>query len=179
MGDPKLDKRLGLQAVVQNNLILSALQPIVLSYRLSSLNELKYWRIFMRYFYITFALILLFVGGCATDYRLAVIREARVFALKKHPDLSDKSMHCIKFYTPRLANSLVYSRDGAGGNSKQDIVQTCVIWDLPDQEGKSLMVVGYGERELHNWSPNRTILKRFRFIGKKKKKKREKKKKAL
>jgi hypothetical protein len=127
----------------------------------------------MRYFYLIFLLVLIVSTGCATNYHLAVIREARAFALKKNPDLSDASTHCIKFYTPRLANNLLYNRDGV--MSKQDIMQTCVIWDLPDQDGKSLMVVGYGERELHNWSPNRTIIKRFRFIGKKKKVKKKKK----
>ena len=118
----------------------------------------------MRYFYITFLLAALVFTGCATNYQLAVIREAREYALEKHPELSDEAIHCIKFYTPRLASSLVYSRDGSE-DSKQDIVQTCVMWDLPDQEGKTLMVVGYSERPLHNWSPNRTIIKRFRFLN--------------
>jgi len=122
----------------------------------------------MRYCYIIFLLGILLICGCASNYHLAVIREARDFALEKHPDLSDASVHCIKFYTPRLENNMLYRRDGKG-DSKQDITQTCVIWDLPDQDGKSLMVVGYGERELHNWSPNRTIIKRFRFIEKDKK----------
>lgn len=117
----------------------------------------------MRYFYMVFLFVLFLSSGCATNYHLVVIREARAFALEKHPELSDADIHCIKFITPRLANSLIYSRDGEG-DSKQDITQTCVIWDLPDQDGKSLMVVGYGERELHNWNPNRTIIKRFRFM---------------
>lgn len=132
----------------------------------------------MRYFYIILTLGVLAFSGCATNYQLAVIREAREFALEKHPELSDDSIHCIKFYTPRLASSLVYSRDGSG-DSKQDIVQTCVIWDLPDQEGKTLMVVGYGERELHNWSPNRTIIKRFRFLEEGKSAEKTPKKKVL
>ncbi len=128
--------------------------------------------------YISFLFVLFLISGCASNYNLAVIREARAYALEKHPDLSEASIHCIKFYTPRLTGNRIYSRDGRGA-SKQDIVQTCVIWDLPDKDGKSLMVVGYGERELHNWSPNRTIIKRFRFIEKKKKSKKKKKKKAI
>ena len=131
----------------------------------------------MRYIYISCLLMVFLISGCASNYNLAVIREARAYALEKHPDLSEASVHCVKFYTPRLASHRIYSRDGRGA-SKQDIMQTCVIWDLPDQGGKSLMVVGFGERELHNWSPNRTILKRFRFIEKKNKKKKKKKSKT-
>lgn len=118
----------------------------------------------MRYFNIGFLVVLFFTGGCASNYNLEVIREAREFALAEHPELSDEAIHCIKFTTPRLANNQIFSRGGSEG-SKQDTAQTVVIWDLPDQEGKSLMVVGYGERELHNWSPNRVIIKRFRVMG--------------
>lgn len=133
----------------------------------------------MRYLNICFFFSLILLTGCVSNYNLAVIREAREFALEKHPDLSDKSMHVVQFYTPKLESNLVYSRDGSGA-SKQDIVQTVVVWDLPEPKGYSLMVVGYGERELHNWSPNRTILKRFRVFGgppKAKKKKSKPKKK--
>ena len=129
----------------------------------------------MRYFYICLFSVLLFSAGCATDYRLAIIREAREYALKEHPDLSEESMHWIKFTTPKLQDTLLYSR-GSSGTSKHDIMQTCVTWDLPDCDGKSLMVVGFGQRELHNWSPNRIIFKRFNFVndlGKKKKKSRK------
>lgn len=123
----------------------------------------------MRYFYIIL-LGLMLTAGCATNYRLETIREAREYALEQHPDLSDKSVHCIKFTTPRLQSNRLYARDGNAA-SKQDIVQTVVVWDLPDHDGKSLMVVGYGERNLFNWSPNRTIFKRFRKMGGEKKKK--------
>lgn len=131
----------------------------------------------MRYFYICFLSVLLFSTGCATNYRLVVIREAREYALEQHPDLSDESIHWIKFTTPKLQDTLLYSRGGSA-ESKHDITQTCVTWDLPDCDGKSLMVVGFGERELYNWSPNRTIFKRFRFVddlGKKQTKTRKRK----
>lgn len=122
----------------------------------------------MRYLYICFVMMLTFCTGCVSNYRLAIIREARDFALEQHPNLSDRDIHAIKFTTPRLASNKIFARDA--GESKEDIMQTVVIWQLPDQDGKSLMVVGYGERELHNWSPNRSILKRFRIIGGEKKK---------
>lgn len=118
----------------------------------------------MRYFYIVFLFVLVLANGCANNYTLTCIREAREFALEKHPDLSDESVHWVKFTTPRINSNRIYSRDGSDA-SKQDIMQTVVVWNLPDQDGKSLMVVGYGERNLFNWYPNRTILKRFRVMG--------------
>jgi len=103
------------------------------------------------------------VSSCATNYRLQLIRAARSYALEKHPELSDRDIHTIKFTTPTIKENTLYSRDGSNKN-KNDIVQTVAVWDLPDQPGKSLMVVGFGERRLNNWNPNRVILKHFRKI---------------
>ena len=131
----------------------------------------------MRYSFLLFVVALFLVNGCVSDYRLAMIREARTFALEEHPDLSDESVHFIKFATPTLRQNLLTSRQ-IGSENKEDIMQTVVIWDLPDHDGKSLMVVGFGERELDNWSPNRTILKRFREMPTGKKKRVKKKKRS-
>lgn len=98
--------------------------------------------------------------GCSTNHTYDAIERARVFALKQHPELSDQSIHDIKFTEPVVANNLIYSR--GGGSSKQDVTQTVISWKLPDEDGKTLMVVGFGRRDLWNWRPNRTILKHFR-----------------
>ena len=131
----------------------------------------------MRYSFILFVVGFFLINGCVSDYRLAMIREARAFALEEHPDLSDESVHFVKFATPTLRQNLLTSRQ-IGSENKEDIMQTVVIWNLPDHDGQSLMVVGFGERELDNWSPNRTILKRFRQMptGKKKRVKKKKSK---
>ena len=108
----------------------------------------------------------LILTSCATNYRIQFIRSARTFALSNQKGLTDKDIHTIKFTTPIMKENTLYSRDGSN-SSKNDIVQTVAIWDLPDQDGKSLMVVGFGERRLNNWNPNRVILKHFRAIPEK------------
>jgi len=133
----------------------------------------------MRYSFLLFVVALFLVNGCVSDHKLAMIRKARAFALEDHPDLSDESVHFVKFTAPTLRRNLLTSRQ-VGSENKEDIMQIVAIWNLPDHDGQSLMVVGFGERELDNWSPNRTILKRFREkpTGKKKRvkmKKRSKK----
>ena len=114
-------------------------------------------------------IIALVFTSCATNYRVQFIRSAREFALSNQKGLTDKDIHTIKFTTPIMKENTLYSRDGSN-SSKNDIVQTVAIWDLPDQDGKSLMVVGFGERRLNNWNPNRVILKHFRAIPEKTKK---------
>ena len=122
--------------------------------------------------YITLALFSVITAvlfsSCATNYRLQMIRSAREFALERHPELSDSDIHAIKFTTPAIKENTLYSRDGSNKN-KNDIVQTVAVWDLPSQPGKSLMVVGFGQRRLHDWNPNRVIIKHFRKIPTKKK----------
>jgi hypothetical protein len=124
--------------------------------------------------HITVTLLLVTIAfllnSCATNYRLQLIRSAREFALDRHPELSDSDIHTIKFTTPAIKENTLYSRDGSNKN-KNDIVQTVAVWDLPSQPGKSLMVVGFGQRRLNDWNPNRVIIKHFRKIPKKNKNK--------
>jgi hypothetical protein len=115
-----------------------------------------------------FAVTAFLLSSCATNYRLQLIRTAREFALEQHPELSEKDIHTIKFTTPVIKENTLYSRDGSNKN-KNDIVQTVAVWDLPGQPGKSLMVVGFGQRRLNDWNPNRVIIKYFRKIPTKKK----------
>ena len=98
----------------------------------------------MRYSFLLFVVALFLVNGCVSDYKLAMIREARTFALEEHPDLSDESVHFVKFTTPTLRQNLLTSRQ-IGSENKEDIMQIVLIWKLPDHDGQSLMVVGFGE----------------------------------
>ncbi len=109
--------------------------------------------------------------GCSTNPKLAVIKAAREYALEKHPDLSEASIHTIKFKAPMLRQELIFEEEAGG--SKNDLMQTCVVWDMPKNEydGKQLVVVGFGERDLRDWYPIRAFLKRYRELEPPKKKK--------
>ena len=129
------------------------------------------------------ALVSFFCVGCATNPRLRVINEARDYVLEKHPDLSDESLHIIKFTKPVLRQDMLFQAE-LGGDNKNDLVQTCVIWDMPKKEydGKQMVVVGFGQRDLWDWYPIRAFIKRYRELEppkavKKKAKKRKRKKK--
>jgi hypothetical protein len=116
----------------------------------------------MKYFCFSFIILSVLISGCATDYNLEAIKEARVYALEKYPDLSEESIHWIKFTTPKIRQEMIFPKQGRG--SSNDFAQTCIVWDIPEYEGKSLVVVGYGERKLNDWYPVRAIFKRYRLI---------------
>ncbi|MBN1864590.1 MAG: hypothetical protein JW808_06780 [Victivallales bacterium] len=109
-----------------------------------------------------FVLVLLLSLGCSSNYTYTAIRRAREHAVEHHPELSEKSIHQIKFTEPVLANDMIYSRGGTRSGSKHDTTQTVIYWKLPDEDGKTLMVVGFGRRDLFDWYPNRSIIRHFR-----------------
>ena len=113
----------------------------------------------------------LLAGGCATNPKLAVIRAAREYALEKHPNLSEASIHAVKFTAPELRQELMFEEEIGG--SHNDFMQTCVVWNMPKDEykGKQLVVVGFGERDLRDWYPIRAFFKRYRELEPPKKKK--------
>ena len=108
--------------------------------------------------------ICLFAAGCSTNPKLALIKAARVYALEKYPDLSEASIHTIKFTAPELRQELMFEEEIGG--SHNDFMQTCVVWDMPKEEyeGKQLVVVGFGERDLRDWYPIRAFFKRYREL---------------
>ena len=116
----------------------------------------------MKYFCFSLIILTVFINGCATDYRLKAIKEARLYALENYPDLSEDSIHSIKFTTPKIRQEMLLPKKGRG--RADDVVQTCIMWNIPEYEGKSLVVVGYGEKRLNDWYPVRAIFKRYRLI---------------
>ena len=112
----------------------------------------------------------LLFSGCATNYKLEAVKDARLYALEKFPDLSERSIHQIKFTVPKIQQEVIFLQENTG--SKRDFTQTCVVWNLDDFDGKSLVIAGFGQKDLSDWYPIRAILRRYRTIddGKKKKK---------
>ena len=108
------------------------------------------------------------VSGCATNYELAAIKEARIYALEKHPEFSERSIHQIKYTKPEVQQKIIFFQESTG--SKLDFTQTCFVWNLDDLDGKSLIIVGFGERQMKDWYPIRSIIRRYRKIDEKTKK---------
>lgn len=115
------------------------------------------------------------LSGCS-NYRLAAINDARRYALDKYPNFSEKSIHQIKFTKPEIQQKIIFNKEST--ERKEDFAQTCIVWNLDDLDGKSLIVVGFGERQLRDWYPIRVIVRRYRKIDAVKKSSVEKQKPA-
>ena len=115
----------------------------------------------MKYIICIIGLAVIFAAGCSTNPKLAVIREARVYALEKYPDLDEESIHWIKFAKPDIREELIIDAPGAD-RSRNDFSQTCVVWEMPGTEGRQLVVSGFSEKDLQHWYPVRAIFKRYR-----------------
>jgi hypothetical protein len=110
-------------------------------------------------------LVFLLCVGCATNPRLRVVNKAREYVLSEHPELSEESLHIIKFTKPELRQDMIFMAE-LGGENKNDFTQTCVVWDMPKKEydGKQMVVVGFGQRDLWDWYPVRAFIKRYREL---------------
>ncbi|NOY75398.1 MAG: hypothetical protein GXP32_06360 [Kiritimatiellaeota bacterium] len=117
---------------------------------------------------VSFAVFCLLLAGCSTNYKLAAIKEARLYAMEQYPDFSEKSIHQIKFTKPEVQQQIIFVQESGG--SKLDFAQTCFVWNLDDLDGKSLIIVGFGEKQLKDWYPIRSIVRRYRKIDDEKKK---------
>lgn len=115
---------------------------------------------------ISSLLLLLLLGlltSCSAKYLSeAAVADAREYALENSLELEETKRDFVRYTPPKILQSIVlYSEDGSQAfNSKGDMVQTCMIWDIPGVE-KSMVVVGVSERRLENWSPIRLIWKKF------------------
>jgi hypothetical protein len=105
-------------------------------------------------------------SGCS-NYKLAAINDARRYALDKYPNFSEKTIHQIKFTKPEIQQKIIFNQESTG--SKFDFAQTCIVWKLDDLDDKSLIIVGFGERQLRDWYPIRAIIRRYRKINDEKK----------
>lgn len=99
------------------------------------------------------------------DYEARAVKKAREYAIKNLPAISEKTRHHIKYTVPAILQSDLLIRDirekKEGNTSKKDIVQTCIVWEVPDEEKNYLLVAGVSERRLDDWSPIRVVQKKF------------------
>lgn len=115
----------------------------------------------MRRFAFLLTVFCALLSGCS-NYRLAAINDARRYALEKYPKFSEKSIHQIKFTKPEIQQKIIFNRENT--DNKDDFAQTCIVWKLDDHDGKSLIIVGFGERQLRDWYPIRSIVRRYRIV---------------
>jgi hypothetical protein len=110
------------------------------------------------------AFVSFFCAGCASPLT-RTIRKAREYALERHPELSEESIHIIKYTKPELRQEMIFQAE-LGGENTNDFVQTCVVWEMPKKEydGKKMVVVGFGQRDLWDWYPIRAFIKRYREL---------------
>ena len=104
-----------------------------------------------------------FPTACATyaERQEAVVGQARVYALRQFPELTEVQRHHVDFTKPRLLQRRILPREGPEFESGHDIMQTCVVWALPDSGGESLVVVGVAERKLADWRPLRALIRHY------------------
>ncbi len=108
------------------------------------------------------AVVLTAACGCATEYyHTKAVKKARTYALKEMPEMSEKAMYTVKYTPPRIMQTRLLAREGAGFDSKKDVMQSCIVWPNPDQEGTYIVVVGASERRLDDWSPYRILIKKY------------------
>ena len=116
----------------------------------------------MKYCFICLMGISMLLSGCTTNYRAAAVEEARSYAIKKFPDLNEEAMHWIRFTSPKIQQDTIYRPKNE--YSSREFAQTCFVWDIPEFDGKSLVVVGFSDKRLHDWYPVRAMFKRYRYI---------------
>lgn len=133
-----------------------------------------------------FAPILIFMAGCKTDpvadpndqdvltriYRAMsydkafyfdeTVEKARKYALENLNDISEESIHQIKFTTPTFYQRRLFARGYGRESSKRDVAETLVVWKIPEDPDKnSIVIFGVGQRRLDDWYPVRAIIKPF------------------
>ncbi len=116
----------------------------------------------MKYCFICLIALSMFASGCATNYYAAAVEDARSYAMEKFPDLNGEALHWVRFTSPQIQQDIIYRPQNE--YSPQAFAQTCFIWDIPEYDGKSLVVVGFSGKRLKNWYPVRAMFKRYRYI---------------
>ncbi len=87
------------------------------------------------------------------------IEKARLFAVEKLPELSEESRHAVKFTTPTIFQRRLFSRAGKKADSRRDIVETNIVWQMPEDPEKTIVVFGMGTKRLYDWYPLRAVIK--------------------
>ena len=104
--------------------------------------------------------------GCATSYYPKAVSKARAYVLEKMPELSEKAIYTVKYTPPRILQKRLIMREDVASESKKDLMQSCIVWPYPDQEGMYIVVAGASERRMDDWSPIRVIIKKMDELDK-------------
>ena len=123
-----------------------------------------------------FGLLTLLCSGCRTDYSASAVEQARVYALENLHGITSSQRAFIKFTQPDIYENLIFPRYVTPVESLDriktdnykdfpqapylDLMHSCVVWSPPDL-GAKIVVVGDGQRNMHNWSPKRVMIKRY------------------
>jgi len=127
----------------------------------------------MKYCFICLIALSMLLSGCTTNYYAAAVKNARVYAMEKYPDLDEEALHWVRFTSPQIQQEIIYHP--INEYSQTEFAQTCFIWNIPEYDGKSLVVVGFSDKRLKDWYPIRALFKRYRYIDSSSEKKSAKK----
>ena len=117
----------------------------------------------MKYCFICFIALSMLLSGCATNHYAAAVKNARAYAIEKYPDLDEEAMHWVRFTSPQIQQKILYRP--INEYSRTQFAETCLIWNIPKYDGKSLVIVGFSDKRLKNWYPIRAMFKRYRYIN--------------
>lgn len=128
------------------------------------------------FLWLFFVLTALFFCGCRSDYSADAVERAREYALQNLRTISESQRTYVKFTQPEIYENLIFPQyvtpvDGIGHIKKEDyrdfplaphldLMHSCVVWSPPDL-GAKIVVVGDGQRNMHNWFPKRVLIKRY------------------
>lgn len=119
----------------------------------------------MRWFLFIFLAVLpLLLVSCksADYYKARAVERARNYAIPRLRDLDESQIDYVRYAPPVVMDAEVFRRYMTDDKTaaKNDIYQTCVVWNVPKLD-YSVIVFGVSERRLNDWYPNRVIRKKF------------------
>lgn len=116
------------------------------------------------FLFILFTALPLMLVSCksANYYKARAVERARDYAIPRIRDLDQSQVDYVRYAPPVLMEAEVFRRyiNDDKTPAKNDIYQTCVVWNIPKLD-YSIIVFGVSERRLNDWYPNRVIRKKF------------------
>ncbi len=119
-------------------------------------------------FCIAAASMICLAAGCKSEafYHDLAVKKARTYAIEHLPELSEEARHEVSYTKPVIMKKRLFGR-GEGAESKRDIVQSCIVWKLPEDGTKRIVVFGVGQNRMDDWYPVRALIKTYEVAGKK------------
>ncbi|MBR2425536.1 MAG: hypothetical protein IKB16_02220 [Lentisphaeria bacterium] len=128
------------------------------------------------FLWLFIALSALLYSGCRSDYSADAVERARDYALHNLRGITESQRAFIKFTQPEIYENLIFPQvvtpvDEIGHVKKEDykdfplapyldLMHCSIVWAPPDLNAK-IVVVGDGQRNMHNWSPRRVLIKNY------------------